>query len=53
MAKVLNLRSGGDFEIVAFGARERQVESDNSRERALKMPPLNGFRFGREEANAR
>ena len=59
VVKALKLKSGDDIEIVVTGAREFQVERDKSRERALarlrelKKPLPKGFRFDREEANAR
>ena len=59
VVQALKLKSGDDIEIVVAGAREFQIERDNSRERALarlrelKKPLPKGFRFDREEANAR
>jgi antitoxin MazE len=59
VVKALKLRSGDDIEILLVGARELRVEHDKSRERALarlrelKKPLPKGFRFDREEANAR
>ena len=59
VVQALKLKSGDDIEIVVAGAREFQVERDKSRERALarlrelKKPLPKGFRFDREEANAR
>lgn len=59
VVKALKLKSGDDIEIVVAGAREFQIERDKSRERALarlrelKKPLPKGFRFDREEANAR
>ena len=59
VVQALKLKSGDDIEIVVAGAREFQVERDRSRERALerlrelKKPLPKGFRFDREEANAR
>ena len=59
VVQALKLKSGDDIEIVVAGAREFQVERDNGRERALarlrelKKPLPKGFRFDREEANAR
>ncbi len=59
VVKALKLKSGDDIEIVVNGAREFQVERDRSRERALarlrelKKPLPKGFRFDRDEANAR
>lgn len=58
VVKALDLKSGDDIEIVA-GPREFRVERDKSRERAiarlrdLKRPLPKGFRFDRDEANAR
>lgn len=59
VVKALKLKSGDDIEIVVAGAREFQIERDKSRERALarlrdlKKPLPKGFRFDRDEANAR
>lgn len=59
VVKALKLRSGDEIEIVVTGEREFCVERDKGRElalarlRALKKPLPKGFRFDREEANAR
>ena len=59
VVKALKLRSGDEIEIVLTGEREFRVERDKGRElalarlRALKKPLPKGFRFDREEANAR
>lgn len=59
VVKALKLKSGDEIEIVASGARRFEVGRDRSREkalerlRALRKPLPKGFRFDREEANAR
>ena len=59
IVKALKLKSGDEIEIVVTGEREFQVERDKGRERALarlralKKTLPKGFRFDREEANAR
>ncbi len=59
IVKALKLKTGDEIEIVVSGGREFQVGRDRSREqalarlRALKKPLPKGFRFDREEANAR
>ncbi len=59
VVKALRLKTGDDIEIVASGARHFKVARDQSRERALKRlralktPLPKGFRFDRDEANAR
>lgn len=59
IVKALRLKSGDEVEIVLRGARTFQLERDGSRERALvrlralKKPLPKGFRFDRDEANAR
>jgi antitoxin MazE len=59
IVKALKLKSGDEIEIVVTGARAFQVERDKGRERALarlralKKPLPKGFRFDRDEANAR
>jgi antitoxin MazE len=59
IVKALKLKSGDEIEIVVTGEREFQVQRDKSRElalarlRALKKPLPKGFRFDRDEANAR
>lgn len=59
VVKALKLKTGDEIEIVASGARRFEVGRDRSRERALerlrklKKPLPKGFRFDRDEANAR
>jgi antitoxin MazE len=59
VVKTLDLKSGDEIAIVVTGKREFRVERDTSRERALarlralKKPLPKGFRFDRDEANAR
>lgn len=59
VVKALRLEAGDEIEIVVAGEREFQVGRDRSRERALarlralKKPLPRGFRFERDEANAR
>lgn len=59
VVKALKLKTGDDIEIVASGARRFEVGRDRSREqalkrlRALRKPLPKGFRFHRDEANAR
>jgi antitoxin MazE len=59
VVKALNLKTGDEIEIVASGARRFEVGRDRSREQALerlrtlKKPLPKGFRFDRDEANAR
>jgi antitoxin MazE len=59
VVKALKLKTGDEIEIVATGARRFEVGRDRSRERALerlrtlKKPLPKGFRFDRDEANAR
>jgi antitoxin MazE len=59
VVKALKLKTGDEIEIVVSGARRFEVERDHSRLRALerlrtlKKPLPKGFRFDREEANAR
>jgi antitoxin MazE len=59
VVKALNLKSGDEVEIVVTGERRFQVGRDPSRARALarlralKKPLPKGFRFDREDANAR
>jgi antitoxin MazE len=59
IVKALKLKTGDEIEIVASGARRFEVGRDRSREqalkrlRALKKPLPKGFRFDRDEANAR
>lgn len=59
VVKALNLKTGDEIEIFVSGARRFEVGRDRSREqalkrlRALKKPLPKGFRFDRDEANAR
>lgn len=59
VVKALKLKTGDEIEIVATGARRFEVGRDRSRERALerlrtlKKQLPKGFRFERDEANAR
>lgn len=59
IVKALRLEAGDEIEIVIKGDREFQIERDGSRERALarlralRRPLPKGFRFDRDEANAR
>jgi antitoxin MazE len=59
IVKALKLKSGDEIEIVLRGARVFEVERETSRERALarlralRKPLPKGFRFDRDEANAR
>ena len=59
VVKALKLKTGDEIEIVATGARRFEVGRDRSREQALarlrklKRPLPKGFRFDRDEANAR
>ncbi|MGB9333128.1 MAG: AbrB/MazE/SpoVT family DNA-binding domain-containing protein [Steroidobacteraceae bacterium] len=59
VVKALKLKTGDEIEIVATGARRFEVGRDRGRERALerlrtlKKPLPKGFRFDRDEANAR
>ncbi|MGB5101716.1 MAG: AbrB/MazE/SpoVT family DNA-binding domain-containing protein [Steroidobacteraceae bacterium] len=59
VVKALRLEPGDEIEIVVAGERQFQVGRDRSRERALarlralKTPLPRGFRFDRDEANAR
>lgn len=59
VVKALKLKTGDEIEIVASGARRFEVGRDRSREqalkrlRALKKPLPKGFRFDRDQANAR
>ena len=59
VVKALKLKTGDEIEIVVAGARRFEVERDQSRLRALerlralKKPLPKGFRFDRDEANAR
>lgn len=59
VVKALKLKTGDEIEIVATGTRRFEVGRDRSRERALerlrtlRKPLPKGFRFDREETNAR
>lgn len=59
VVKTLKLKPGDEIEIVAAGLRLFEISRDRSRERALerlrslKQPLPKGFRFDRDEANAR
>jgi len=59
IVKTLRLKSGDEIEIVLRGERVFEVQRDTSRERALgrlralRKPLPKGFRFDREDANAR
>jgi len=59
VVKALKLKTGDEIEIVASGARRFEVGRDRSREQALKRlrtlkkPLPKGFRFDRDQANAR
>jgi len=59
VVKALGLKTGDEIEIVVTGTRQFEIGRDRSRERALerlralKKPLPKGFRFEREEANAR
>lgn len=59
VVKALKLKTGDEIEIVVTGLRQFQVGRDRSRDRALerlrtlKKPLPKGFRFQRDEANAR
>jgi antitoxin MazE len=59
VVKALKLKTGDEIEIVATGARRFEIGRDRSREQALerlrtlKKPLPKGFRFDRDEANAR
>jgi len=59
IVKALKLKTGDEIEIVVSGDRQFKVERNRGRERALerlralKTPLPKGFRFDRDEANAR
>lgn len=59
VVKALRLQSGDEIEIVVAGERSFRVERDHSRQRALarlralRKPLPRGFRFDRDDANAR
>lgn len=59
VTEALDLKEGDQIEIHAVGTRQFEVSRDRSREKAIErlrklrrpLPP--GFKFDREEANAR
>jgi antitoxin MazE len=59
VVEALNLKEGDQIEIRVAGKREFEVSRDQTRERALaklrklRRPFPPGFKFDREEANAR
>jgi antitoxin MazE len=59
VVKALKLKSGDEVEIVLRGERVFELARDTGRERALarllelRKPLPKGFRFDRDEANAR
>jgi antitoxin MazE len=59
IVRALKLKSGDEIEILVTGERVFHVQRDRGRERALarlralKKPLPKGFRFDRDEANAR
>ncbi len=59
VVEALDLKEGDSIEITVAGLRHFEVDRDKSREaalaklRALKRPLPKGFRFDREDANAR
>ncbi len=59
VVKALNLKAGDEIEIVVAGTRRFEIRRDSSRQqalerlRALKKPLPKGFRFDRDDANAR
>jgi len=59
VVKALSLKTGDDIEIFVSGARQFRIERGRGRERALaqlralRQPLPKGFRFDRDEANAR
>ena len=59
VVKALGLKTGDEIEILVTGARQFEIGRDRRRERALerlralRKPLPKGFRFEREEANAR
>jgi antitoxin MazE len=59
VVEALDLKEGDSIEISAAGKREIEIGRDLSRERAidqlraLRRPAPPGFKFDREEANAR
>ena len=59
VVEALKLKEGDEIEIIVAGSREFEVSRDRRRQeafkrlRALKRPLPPGFKFDREEANAR
>lgn len=59
LVEALGLKEGDDIDIRIAGERAFDVERDNSRQqamqklRALRKPLPDGWKFDREEANAR
>ncbi|MFP5226805.1 MAG: AbrB/MazE/SpoVT family DNA-binding domain-containing protein [Acidobacteriota bacterium] len=59
VTEALDLRQGDQIEIHVVGARQFEITRDRSRQKAierlrkLRRPVPPGFRFDREEANAR
>jgi antitoxin MazE len=59
VVEALELKEGDEIEIRIAGARTFEVDRDRTREdalarlRALRRPLPKGFRFDRDEANAR
>ncbi len=59
VVEALGLKEGDDLDIRVVGAREFDIESDKSREkalervRALRKPVPPDWKFDRDEANAR
>jgi antitoxin MazE len=59
VVKALNLSTGDEIEVVVSGMRRFEIARDRGRERALERlralqaPLPKGFRFDRDEANAR
>jgi antitoxin MazE len=59
VVEALKLKEGDDIEITVAGTRAFEVSRDRKREealkrlRALRLPLPPGFKFDREEANAR
>lgn len=59
VVEALRLKEGDEIEITVAGTRRFEVSRDRRREealkrlRALKRPLPSGFKFDREEANAR
>jgi antitoxin MazE len=59
VVEALKLKEGDEIEIIVAGSREFEVSRDRRRQeafkrlRALKRPLPPGFKFNREEANAR